>query len=176
MQAYLDVKYLYVKYLHVKYLCVNYLRVKYLLHEQYMLIYKHTRIRRIRVGSIGMVTRLLLLSVEFMQRCHVTTLVRAQTKQYQMNIWWVLWTYFLEVTILFADFPFFCATKYSACACYFDSRKSCFTLNYARHKMVTNSGRVLRVHFLVLNNRIEVVIPVSLHFVQIMSGPESRMF
>jgi len=66
MQAYLDVKYLYVKYLHVKYLCVNYLRVKYLLHEQYMLIYKHTRIRRIRVGSIGMVTRLLLLSVEFM--------------------------------------------------------------------------------------------------------------
>lgn len=72
---------------------------------------------------------------------------------------------FLGVPILSADFTFFCATKYDACACYFDSRKSCFTLNYAQHRMVTNSGRVLRVHFLVLNNRIEVVIPVSLHFV-----------
>ena len=95
----------------------------------------------------------------------MTTLVREQTKQYQMNILWVLRTYFLGVPILSADFPSFCATKYSACACYFDSRKSCFTLNYAQHRMVTNSGCVLRVHFLVLNNRIEVVIPLSLHFV-----------
>jgi hypothetical protein len=54
---------------------------------------------------------------------------------------------------------------YSACACYFDSRKWCFAVNYAQHRTVTKSGRVLRVHFLVLNNRIEVVIPVSLYFV-----------
>jgi len=41
---------------------------------------------------------------------------------------------------------------------------------------VTNSGHMLRVHFLVLNNRIEVVIPVSLYFVWIMSELESWMF
>jgi hypothetical protein len=54
----------------------------------------HTRIRRIRVGSNGMVTRLLLLSVECMQCFPVTTLVSEQTKQYQMKILWVLWTFF----------------------------------------------------------------------------------
>ena len=43
-----------------------------------------------------------------------------------MNRVWVLWTYFVGVPILSADVPFFCATKYSACDCYFDSRKSCF--------------------------------------------------